>query len=276
MKLIVESGSTKTEWAIIEGQQLIMSVFTDGINPFMYSPDAIRRMLINQLPESVRSVRFDQMHYYGAGCVAEAQKKTIRTIMGIIPAKEMSVESDLHAAARALFRHEEGLVCILGTGSNSCHYDGKSVVKNVPPLGFILGDEGGGAVLGKLFLADCLKGLAPESLTQEFFDKYKISYTDVLDKIYRQAYPNRYLATFSTFLAKHVDDEYVNKLVVSNFESFFRRSILQYDYERLPVGFVGSVAYHYRDLLGSVASTFGIPICKIIKSSMEGLIEYHN
>ena len=275
MILIAESGSTKTEWNIIEDGQVIECALTDGINPFMQPVEVIKQTLVTQLPKSILAGKFNCLYYYGSGCVGDVQKEIVSAALKIISTSKIEVESDLCAAARALFLRVEGVACILGTGSNSCYYNGKGIVKNVPSLGFILGDEGGGAVLGKMFLSDCLKGLAPELLTQEFFEKYKISYPDVLDKIYRQPFPNRFLAGFSTFLSGHLDNEYVCNLVKVNFENFFKRSVLQYDCEKKAVGIVGSIAFYYSDILRETASDFGISVCKIMKSAMEGLIEYH-
>ena len=187
----------------------------------------------------------------------------------------IQVESDLLAAARGLFKCEAGIACILGTGSNSCFYDGKIIVKNVKAAGYILGDEGSGAVLGKLFLADLLKGLAPKELANEFHEKFRISVNDVMESVYNLPFPNRFLGTIAYFLGDYMDNEYVYNLLTNNLRSFFNRNVCQYDYINYPIRFVGSLAYAYPDILQEVAQEFGVEIDVIEETPMNGLIEFH-
>ena len=187
----------------------------------------------------------------------------------------VTVESDLLGAARGLLVHNKGLACILGTGSNSCLYNGNEIVKTVAPLGFVLGDEGSGAYLGKLFIADMLKGLAPQDLTKAFYEQYAVSPNILLDNVYTDPMPSRTLSYYSRFLAEHLDNSYVYNLVYSGFMSFFTRNISAYDYKNEPLCFVGSTAVIFEDLLRRAASDFGAEISKIIRYSMPGLVEYH-
>ena len=185
------------------------------------------------------------------------------------------MESDLLGAARGLLVRERGIACILGTGSNSCLYDGSQIVKSVRSAGFILGDEGSGAQLGKMFVSDCLKNIAPVELKEEFYARFGINPDAIMNVVYTQPFPNRSLSTYSFFLAKHLDNDYVVDLITRNSRTFFNRNIVQYDYQNEPITFVGLVAYTYADILKSIAAEFGVEINKIVRNSMPGLLDYH-
>ena len=228
------------------------------------------------LPESFFKKKLDQVYYYGAGCSSYEKKNILGASLVAQFKTPIQVESDLLAAARGLFKCESGIACILGTGSNSCFYDGKIVVKNVKAAGYILGDEGSGAVLGKLFLADLLKGLAPKELASEFHEKFRISANDVMESVYNLPFPNRFLGTIAYFLGDYMDNEYVYNLLTNNLRSFFNRSVCQYDYMNYPIRFVGSLAYAYSDTLRKVAREFGVEIDVIEETPMNGLIEFHS
>lgn len=276
MKLIAESGSTRTEWALVEDNHLVQRVFTEGLNPFFQTRREISRSVRLGLPESFFKKKLDQVYYYGAGCSSYEKKNILGASLVAQFKTPIQVESDLLAAARGLFKCESGIACILGTGSNSCFYDGKIVVKNVKAAGYILGDEGSGAVLGKLFLADLLKGLASKELASEFHEKFRISANDVMESVYNLPFPNRFLGTIAYFLGDYMDNEYVYNLLTNNLRSFFNRSVCQYDYMNYPIRFVGSLAYAYSDTLRKVAREFGVEIDVIEETPMNGLIEFHS
>ena len=276
MKLIAESGSTRTEWALVEDNHLVQRVFTEGLNPFFQTRREISRSVRLGLPESFFKKKLDQVYYYGAGCSSYEKKNTLGASLVAQFKTPIQVESDLLAAARGLFKCEAGIACILGTGSNSCFYDGKIIVKNVKAAGYILGDEGSGAVLGKLFLADLLKGLAPKELANEFHEKFRISVNDVMESVYNLPFPNRFLGTIAYFLGDYMDNEYVYNLLTNNLRSFFNRNVCQYDYINYPIRFVGSLAYAYPDILQEVAQEFGVEIDVIEETPMNGLIEFHS
>ncbi|MCZ2687788.1 hypothetical protein O1433_09780 [Bacteroides fragilis] len=276
MKLIAESGSTRTEWALVEDNHLVQRVFTEGLTPFFQTRREISRSVRLGLPESFFKKKLDQVYYYGAGCSSYEKKNILGASLVAQFKTPIQVESDLLAAARGLFKCESGIACILGTGSNSCFYDGKIVVKNVKAAGYILGDEGSGAVLGKLFLADLLKGLAPKELASEFHEKFRISANDVMESVYNLPFPNRFLGTIAYFLGDYMDNEYVYNLLTNNLRSFFNRSVCQYDYMNYPIRFVGSLAYAYSDTLRKVAREFGVEIDVIEETPMNGLIEFHS
>ena len=276
MKLIAESGSTRTEWALVEDNHLVQRVFTEGLNPFFQTRREISRSVRLGLPESFFKKKLDQVYYYGAGCSSYEKKNILGASLVAQFKTPIQVESDLLAAARGLFKCEAGIACILGTGSNSCFYDGKIIVKNVKAAGYILGDEGSGAVLGKLFLADLLKGLAPKELANEFHEKFRISVNDVMESVYTLPFPNRFLGTIAYFLGDYMDNEYVYNLLTNNLRSFFNRNVCQYDYINYPIRFVGSLAYAYPDILQEVAQEFGVEIDVIEETPMNGLIEFHS
>lgn len=276
MKLIAESGSTRTEWALVEDNHLVQRVFTEGLNPFFQTRREISRSVRLGLPESFFKKKLDQVYYYGAGCSSYEKKNILGASLVAQFKTPIQVESDLLVAARGLFKCEAGIACILGTGSNSCFYDGKIIVKNVKAAGYILGDEGSGAVLGKLFLADLLKGLAPKELANEFHEKFRISVNDVMESVYNLPFPNRFLGTIAYFLGDYMDNEYVYNLLTNNLRSFFNRNVCQYDYINYPIRFVGSLAYAYPDILQEVAQEFGVEIDVIEETPMNGLIEFHS
>ena len=261
---------------MVEDNHLVQRLFTEGLNPFFQTRREISRSVRLGLPESFLKKKLDQVYYYGAGCSSYEKKNILGASLVAQFKTPIQVESDLLAAARGLFKCEAGIACILGTGSNSCFYDGKIIVKNVNASGYILGDEGSGAVLGKLFLADLLKGLAPKELANEFHEKFRISVNDVMESVYNLPFPNRFLGTIAYFLGDYMDNEYVYNLLTNNLRSFFNRNVCQYDYINYPIRFVGSLAYAYPDILQEVAQEFGVEIDVIEETPMNGLIEFHS
>lgn len=275
MIILAESGSTKTEWCLVDGSDIVEHFLSDGINPFFQTRKEISRAIRLQLPPAFFKAKISSIHFYGAGCSSLEKKNVVKASLETQFKTPSIIESDLLGAARSLFQHQSGIACILGTGSNSCFYDGESIVKNVRSLGYILGDEGSGASLGKAFLSDCLKGLAPEGLATPFYRKYKIDPEEILDYIYVKPFPNRLLSVLSFFLYENLENPYVQSLVRQNLRSFFERNILQYDHANYPIRFVGSVAKMYAPILREIAHNLGIHIDVIIENPIKGLIEYH-
>ncbi|MDD2960763.1 MAG: hypothetical protein PHR45_01615 [Muribaculaceae bacterium] len=276
MKIIAESSSTRTEWVLADGNEIQEHAFTEGLNPYFQTRREISHSIRLELPEAFFKRRWDHVYFYGAGCANTEKKKIVEASLIAQFKTPATVESDLLGAARGLLVNNPGIACILGTGSNSCLYDGTIVKKNVRPAGFILGDEGSGAALGKLFISDCLKSIAPEDLMNEFYEKFQVSPDSIMDTVYSKPFPNRSLSTYSFFLSEHLDNEYVSNLVTFNIRKFFERNIAQYDYKNVKVCFVGSLACIYSAILKSVAKEYDIEISKIVRCSMPGLIEYHS
>jgi len=282
MRLIADSGSTKTEWALTDKEQLTAHVFTQGINPFHQSSGDIEGIVRGELLPRLAEAGFGgddvtAVSFYGAGCMPATQPDMQRVLTGVFTqAHSIEVAGDLLAAARSLCRHERGVAAILGTGANSCLYDGVNVVANIPPLGYIMGDEGSGAVLGKLFFNALYKGFLPIAVRECFEDEVKMTYPQVIQRVYREPMANRFLASVSPFIARHKAQwPELSQLVVDNFRAFFRRNISRYQFSELPVNATGSVAFAYQNELSAAARAEGYVMGKIEKQPMPGLIAFH-
>ena len=275
MILIADSGSTKTDWCVVENGESILRFKTRGTNPFFQTEEEIGKEIEAGLLPSLKGFEPSAIYFYGAGCAFPEKNDMIRRAVNRYLSVPVEVGSDLLAAARALCGDQPGIACIMGTGSNSCYYDGREIVKNVSPLGFILGDEGSGAVLGKLLIGDVLKDQLPPALKDQFLTQYELTPALIMDKVYRQPFPNRFLAGFSPFIREHLDEPAIWELVTRSFLAFFTRNVKQYDYFEQPVHLVGSVAWYYQDVLKEIAFDLGIRLVTVARSPMEGLIAYH-
>lgn len=277
MILLADSGSTKTDWGLVENGKLVKRLRTSGMNPFQMSEEAITEEIKTHLVPELPGIVLDEVHFYGAGCTKEKQPIVERALRANLTINgECEVASDMLGAARGICGHKPGIACILGTGSNSCSYDGKNLVKNVSPLGFILGDEGSGAVLGKLLVGDVLKNQMPEAITKRFFEKYKLTSAEIIDRVYRQPKPNTFLASFVPFLEENIDEPKIYNLVKESFRSFLRRNVMQYDgWQTLPIGFNGSIAKIYKKPLLEALEEEGMHLGRIIQVPMEAMVEYH-
>lgn len=272
MILIADSGSTKTKWCVLGGETLL----SDGINPYYQNENQISKSVGERFAD-VETSSIKQIFFYGAGCNnAEVNSIVERALHSVFKNADIDVNSDLLGAARSVCQSEKGIACILGTGSNSCSYDGLDVVKNVSPLGFILGDEGSGAVLGKRFIGDLLKNQLSDSLTKRFYQEYGLSYADILTSVYKKEFPNRFLAQFTKFMNTNIDAPQIEYIVRTEFRSFLERNVLQYDNARsMPINFVGSIAYHFSTILKSEAEKLGLRIGRVEQEPIKGLVEYH-
>ena len=277
MILLADSGSTKTDWGLVENGKLVKRLRTSGMNPFQMSEEAITEEIKTHLVPELPGTVLDEVHFYGAGCTKEKQPIVERALRANLTINgECEVASDMLGAARGICGHKPGIACILGTGSNSCSYDGKNLVKNVSPLGFILGDEGSGAVLGKLLVGDVLKNQMPEAITKRIFEKYKLTSAEIIDRVYRQPKPNTFLASFVPFLEENIDEPKIYNLVKESFRSFLRRNVMQYDgWQTLPIGFNGSIAKIYKKPLLEALEEEGMHLGRIIQAPMEAMVEYH-
>ena len=278
MILIADSGSTKTEWTAMDDLtgEVVAHAYTKGLNPYFVTQEEIRDEIRTHLLPMLPVDGFTRIYFYGSGARDEKQPM-IRQAIGSLLVGEVTVMTDMLGAARALCGHEPGIVCILGTGANSCRYDGETIVANVPPLGYILGDEGSGAVLGKHFIADLLKGLLPESVVRDFEETYpEITTATVLERVYKESQPSRFLASLAPFIRKQIDVPQVRSMVLECFRSFLRRNVKLYDdWETTPVHFVGSVAHNFHTILEEAAEAEGVHLGQILSAPMEGLIHYH-
>ncbi len=279
MILIADCGSTKIDWCLINGKEKVAQIFTTGMNALLMTEAEMTERIKTELLPHIRGYKVTEVYYYGAGIISdEIKSQVINAIKANIPtAEKVEVDSDLLAAARALCGHKPGIACILGTGSNSCYYDGEKVVDNVSPLGYILGDEGSGAVLGKLLVGDVLKKQLPEHLCEKFLKEYDLDRTKIITAVYRQPAANRFLAQFAPFLEHNIHEPSIRAIVFRSFTDFFVRNVESYpNYKDLPCNFVGSIALLEKDVLKEAAAARGITIGNIIQDPMEGLIVYHS
>ncbi len=278
MELIADCGSTKIDWCTIENGKVAKQFSTPGMNAVMLSADEMKQRFADELSPNVGESAFDAVYFYGAGCINDdVCSHVAEALTAAVNAENIEVNTDLLAAARALCGTQPGIACILGTGSNSCYYDGRKICENVSPLGFILGDEGSGAVLGKLLIGDVLKKQLPENICQKFHDEYLLDRFEIIKRVYREPQANKFLASFTPFLQQNIGEPAVHRLVLNAFCAFFERNIAQYpDYRQLSINFVGSIAHHFSDVLYEAASLSGCTIGKIIKSPMQGLINFHS
>ena len=298
LRLIADSGSTKTDWTLlfspapVVGYEVIATFRTQGITPIHQTPADIRLILANELQPQLSAfpraklvdtkvlegtlMQSCTVYFYGSGCTPAHVPMMKQVLAEVLSPKSVEVYSDLMAAARALCQHEAGIACILGTGANSCLYDGEQIAQNTPALGYILGDEGSGSVLGRLFLNAIFKNPKLSKLRDQYLEENKLTQADIIKKVYNEPMVNRFLATTSPFILEHLDNPILQRLVIDNFRQFFRSNIDPYGHHDLPVHFVGSMAYHYRKQLEEAAKEEGYTIGQTMQSPMEGLIKYHS
>lgn len=276
MILIADSGSTKTDWALVDRHQAVVEIKTKGLNPFQVSGDEIANEVRSSLLPHLPTVALDAVYFYGAGCTPEKQPAVEQALRSVLTVKgSCTVASDMLGAAIAVCGHEPGIACILGTGSNSCAYDGQRIVKNVSPLGYILGDEGSGASMGKYLLGNILKHQWPENIINRFHEHYGLTAADIIDRVYRQPRPNTFLASFMPFIVQNLHEPVVYAFVKDNFRSFLRRNVKQYDgWDQLPIGFNGSIAQVLRSPLEEVMQEEGMHLGRIVQAPMEGLVQW--
>ena len=275
MILIADSGTTKTEWCIITDKGTTKTLVTPGINPFYQDSENILSILQK---EFTAAKRFNSINFYGAGCINKEKQDIVRkSLMQVFETAHIFIGTDLLAAAHSLCQDQPGVACILGTGSNSCCYNGNEIVANVSPLGFILGDEGSGAVLGKKLIGDILKKQLPKSLIDDFFETYHTTPAEILENVYKKPFPSRYLADYTKFLSKNIKHSEIENIVVASFREFVTRNLLQYpEIEKMPIHFTGSIAFHFEVQLRKAIEEQNLILGNIEQAPMKGLIRYHN
>jgi N-acetylglucosamine kinase-like BadF-type ATPase len=273
--LIADSGSTTTDWAVVS-DTATLHIKTPGINPVHQDDTTIECTIAQGLLPQMNGITPTHIYFYGAGCVGGETNMRLDNILSrhFLDA-HIAIESDLLGAARSLCGHHRGIAAILGTGANSCYYDGHDIVANIPPLGYILGDEGSGASLGKAFLRALLRKELGKELLDEFYTTFDTDYRKLITRIYREPAANRFLASLSPFIASHLDNDAVRTIVADTFASFIDHHIMRYDYNDTRLHLTGSVAHYYRHIITEVAHNKGIEIGTITRSPIEGLITYH-
>lgn len=272
MILIADSGSTKTDWVIVEKGKIVEEFKSDGLNPYFVSDEQINEILLKTFHCFSSKSNISKVYFYGAGCNAKMVNSRIeKSLKKHFVNAEIFVESDMLGAAISLFQKNKGVAVILGTGSNSCFYDGSKIVKQVGSFGFILGDEGSGSNIGKRFIQAYLNNELPKDIATKFYTEFKLEAADIIDNVYRKDFPNRFLASFTKFVAENIENQFLQEIVKNSFRDLFKRKLLKYEFTE--INFVGSVAFYFSDLLNQVAKEFNITVGKIEKSPMKGLIE---
>lgn len=276
MKLIADSGSTKTAWKMVGNSGEIKNIKTPGINPFFRSEEDIFQELQKLLlPETGTEIA--EIYFFGTGIINEEKGAIIkRALNRIYPSAAIETYSDVVGAARALFGNQAGIACILGTGSNVCLYDGEKITGSISPLGFILGDEGSGAVMGRKLLGDYFKEVMPPGLREKFTLRFNITREEALNRVYRGEKPNQFLAQFTPFLSENADSAYCQEFVQRNFMEFFERNVTKIpNFTGFPIGFVGSVAWHFSQILMITAEYYGFTNPVLLKDPIDGLEKYY-
>lgn len=277
IKLIADSGSTKAEWCLLDGKKK-KNFTTQGISPYFLSSEQIQNVLQYELKAKMKASEPDEIFFYGTGCSNPVNVKLVKNaIQKIFTRAKVNVDHDLMGAAKALCGNEKGIACILGTGSNSCYYNGKKIVKNSPGLGFILGDEGSGAYLGKKVVQYYLYNTFDPDLMDRFNAKFNISGVEILDAVYKKPLPNRYLASFVIFLAENRGHYMIENIVEDGFNDFFFNHIYKYrESWTLPIHFIGSIAHGFKDVLKDMCHAYELELGVVMKTPMDGLIKYHS
>ncbi len=277
VKLIADSGATKAEWCLVDGKKK-KTFFTQGISPYFLTTDQIQKIIELELMPKLNKALPDEIFYYGTGCSNSNNIKIVqKALKNVFGNKKIEVGHDLLAAARALCGKEKGIACILGTGSNSCYFNGKRVVKNSPGLGYVLGDEGSGAYLGRKVIQHYLYKTFDEDLMDRFNAKYNTNADEILEAVYKKPLANRYLATYTMFLAENRGHYMIENIIEDSFNDFFFNHVYKYKESwSMPVNFVGSVAFGFQDVLKEMCRTYELHLGTVLKNPMQGLIKYHS
>lgn len=277
IKLIADSGSTKTEWCLLSGNKK-KTFITQGMSPYFIGVAEMVAIMSAELIPKLKNAAIHELFYYGTGCGNPGNVKIVRAALKkVFPGVKVNVNHDLMGAARALCGIKKGIACILGTGSNSCYYNGKKIVKNSPGLGYILGDEGSGAYLGKKVLQYYLYDTFDEDLRARFDATFCTNSDEILNGVYKQSLPNRYLASYALFLAENRGHYMIENIIEDGLNDFFFNHVYKYrESWTLPIHFVGSVAYGFRDVLADLCKSYQLELGAVLKNPMQGLIRYHS
>jgi glucosamine kinase len=277
MILIADSGGSKTDWRLIQKDGSIGQASAPGFNPYYQPIEDLKKNVQEILLPKINEDPVQKIFFYGAGVSSVKNQLTIKSaFLEFFPEAHIEIGWDLLAAARALCGHEPGIACIMGTGSNSCLYDGEKIIANVANLGWILADEGSGANIGRKFLVDYLRKIMPEKLAEQFHQRFPLSREEFLEKVYQQEKPSAFLASFAKFIFQHLDDRYCYKLIYDSFAEFYENNVMKYEnYQNLKVHFTGSIAFYFSDILRQVANDKGITVKNILEGPIAGLTLYH-
>lgn len=276
-KLIADSGSTKTEWCLLKNNKPTLFT-TQGMSPYFVNAEQVAEIIKTEVFPFLKKNEIDEIHFYGTGCKNPANLKMFKKVFGkIFSGASVEVDNDLSAAAKALCGNEKGIACILGTGSNSCYYNGKRIAKNSPGIGFILGDEGSGAYLGKKVVQHYMYNLLDEDLRARFDAKFVTTDSEILEAVYKKPLPNRYLASFAIFLAENRGHYMIENIIEDGINDFFYTHIITYrESPKLPVHFTGGIAFGFKDVVEQLCKNYDLQLGSILRSPMDGLVRYHS
>lgn len=277
MRLIADSGSTKTVWAILHPDGQTDQFQTIGLNPYFVSSATVTQSLTRAFPKSIDPMMIKELHFYGAGCSGRLQSRRIfEGLENFLPTGIIYVNHDLLGAARAMYHDQPGMIAILGTGASTGFYDGKKIDYSMPSLGYILGDEGSGASMGRQFIKKFLEQDLPPKLGKKFYDEYQMDLSEILEAVYNKPHPNRFLGQFTRFIYDYIHNPAISAIVSQSFNDFLNKQIRKYkDYNMHRLRCVGSVAYIFQDFLIPIAKQMNIEIDAIKQEPIDGLIEYH-
>ena len=278
IKLIADSGATKAEWCLIDGKKK-RSFITQGLSPYFITSLQMEEIISKEIKTKLKNIVPEEIYFYGTGCISVNNIKLVKkALKAVFPGtKKLFVDNDIVGAAKGLVADQKGIVCNLGTGSFCCFYNGKKIVKNSPGLGYILGDEGSGAYLGKKVIQHFLYNTFDADLMDRFNAKFNTNRQEILDKVYRQPFPNRYLASFTMFLAENRGHYMIENIIEDGFNDFFFNHIYKFrESWTLPINFIGSVAYGFKDVLEEMCSSYELQLGKVMQKPMDGLIKFHS
>lgn len=278
MIIIADGGSTKTNWCLLDDNNKKIYFNTEGYNPYFVDSNYIVSSLRKGLPNDLPLDKIKEVNYYGAGVHNEEKAQIVADAFKVLfPNAKIEIGHDLLAAARALLGRKPGFAAILGTGTNTCIYDGEKIVHNINSAAYILGDEGSGSYIGKKLLTDFIRGLMPEDVAKVFYETYKLTPDEIMDNVYTKPLANRFCASFSKFVYdNNVNIEYTRKIVDDAFEAFFANLVSKYpNYQDYTFNCIGSVAYNFRNVLEEKANQYGMQVGKILRSPIDDLVQFH-
>ena len=276
IKLIADSGSTKTEWCLLNGKKKVL-INSQGMSPYFINEFQMENIIKTEVLPVLKKTLIDEIYYYGTGCTSPVNARMVKkALKRIFPEAAVNIDSDITGAAKALCGNEKGIACILGTGSSACYYNGKRIAKNSPGIGFILGDEGSGAYLGKKVVQYFLYNTFDEDLRARFDAKFMTNRMEILDAVYKQPLANRYLASYAIFLAENRGHYMVENIIEDALEDFFYRHVIKFrESWNLPINFAGGIAYGFKDVLVDMCNSYQLQLGNVLRNPMEGLIKYH-
>jgi len=277
IKLIADSGATKTTWCLLENNKK-KTLSTQGLSPYFLNTEQIEQIVSSEIQSKLKGIEPGEIFFYGTGCINPGNEKLVKkALRNLFPTSAINVTSDLMGAAKALCGDQKGVACILGTGSNSCYYDGKKIIKNSPGLGFILGDEGSGAYMGKKVVQYYLYNTFDPDLMDRFNAMFNTNSAEILEAVYKKPLPNRYLASFVQFLVENRGHYMVENIIEDSFNDFFFHHVYKYKQSwTMPINFVGSVAFGFKGVLKEMCNSYELQLGKVLKNPMDGLIKYHS